>query len=130
MLNIGLYYSPKISSADVALNYSDFSKDSWKVENSQPLIINLGKSISASGFTYLPIADAEPVFKYRFSISNDGKSWQEVSTGEFGNIKNNPIAQFVKWQKEMTFRFIKFENLEGAQGGHPQTSIAQIGLLK
>ena len=52
-------------------------------------IVNLGEKISSSGFTYQPIKDTEAVFKYKFSVSNDGKIWLELSKGEFGNIKNN-----------------------------------------
>lgn len=128
--NVGLFYAPKIEAVEQKLQLNDFSKNKWKVQENQPLVIKLGENITAKAFTYQPLPDSEAAFKYQLSASKDGKSWGVLSKGEFSNIKNNPIPQTVKLDKVSEFSFVKFEVLEGADGGKPKTSIAQIGFLK
>jgi len=61
------------------------------------LTIDLGESVNIAGFTYLPDQARWSngiIDNYEFYISPDGKNWgKAVSTGEFSNIKNNPVVQ-------------------------------------
>jgi alpha-L-fucosidase len=97
----------------------------------QEVIIDLGKTETFTGFTYLPRQDNTTcgiVDQYAFYVSADGKDWgQPVSDGEFGNVKANPIEQIVPFAKPRTARFIKFVAKHSADGNH--ITVAEIGLL-
>lgn len=127
--NVGAFYASPIISAENTQKLSDIGKEKWTINNNTPLDVDLGETVSVKGFTYNPSGEKEPVFNYVFSVSTDGKSWTEMSQGEFSNIKNNPIPQFVKFDKNMNVRFFRFETISGTDGGKPDTKIEQIGIL-
>lgn len=126
---IGAFYAPPIEDSVNQVKLSDIEKDLWKKTSSNPLIIDLGETLTIKGFTYNPPTDKEAVFTYIFSISKDGKIWTKERKGEFSNIKNNPITQSVNIEKPTNARFIKFETLSGTNGGKPSVKLEQIGLL-
>lgn len=98
-----------------------------------PIMIDLGESISLKGFTYTPRRDGNNegvIYKYNFYVSNDGTSWQKVvDKGVFGNIRNNPIKQDVSFGKQHSARFIKFEGLSTVNENEHKISGAEIGVL-
>ena len=53
----------------------------------------------------------------------------ELKKGEFSNIKNNPIPQFIKFDNNVSAKFFRFETITGADGGKPSVAIGQIGIL-
>lgn len=60
------------------------------------LTIDLGTVMNVKGFRYLPdpfLWGPGIITRYSFEISADGVRWNEVSEGEFSNIKNNPVEQ-------------------------------------
>ena len=60
------------------------------------LTVDLGNTLNVKGFKYLPdpyIWGPGIITQYSFEVSTDGKHWQNVSEGEFSNIKNNPVEQ-------------------------------------
>ncbi len=128
--NLELYYAAPIKTENFGVNLNDFSTSKWTVIGHEPLVVDLNEEITAKGFSYKPEVGKESVFKYTFSGSRDGKSWEVLSEGEFSNIKNNPIPQIIKWDKNHTFQYFKFENIEGAEGGKPSSTASQIGILK
>ena len=92
----------------------DDSATTWgyqKKENDTPAItIDLGETLSLSGFTYLPSQDrwAEgTISHYVFEVSTDNVHWKKVSEGEFGNIKNNPIEQRISFATKENARYIR-----------------------
>lgn len=92
----------------------DESTTTWgyqKKENATPAItIDLGETLSLSGFTYLPSQDrwAEgTISHYVFEVSTDNVHWKKVSEGEFGNIKNNPIEQRINFATKENARYIR-----------------------
>ena len=127
--NTGAYRAPAIAQNSVELNLSDVSKEKWTVKTNSPLIIDLGENVAVKGFTYKPATDKEAVFNYAFGVSNDGKSWTELKKTEFSNIKNNPIAQFVRFDNSVNAKFIRFETINGTDGGKPSATMEQIGIL-
>lgn len=127
--NVGAFYASPIISAENTQTLSDIGKEKWTVNNQIPLIVDLGEVVSIKGFTYNPAEEKEPIFNYVFSVSTDGKLWTEMSKGEFSNIKNNPIPQFVKFDKNTDIRFFRFETIRGTDGGKPDAKIEQIGIL-
>ena len=88
-------------------------RSGWKQVAISPLTIDLGKTVTLASFTYAPAkAEAKPTmaFRYKFFVSEDGKTWKEVPTnGEFSNIMHNPLPQTVTLGQKIQARFIKLE---------------------
>lgn len=126
---IGAYYAPVIEDTINVITLSDIERNLWKETKKNPLIIDLGETVTIKGFTYNPKAEKESVFTYAFSTSEDGKTWTDAQKGEFGNIKNNPIAQTVSLNNPVNARYIQFETLSGVDGGKPSVELSQIGIL-
>lgn len=82
------------------------------------LTIDLGKEETISGFRYLPDQGSwNPgiITHYQLRISTDNKTWEQVSQGEFSNIKNNPLWQ-IKKIAPVKARYIKFTALGNTEG--------------
>jgi alpha-L-fucosidase len=86
--------------------------ETFREEKNKPLYmaIDLGEKISLSGFSYVPpdLGSQGSIFEYEFYVSDDGTHWGEpVSSGEFSNIENNPIAQHIKFDHTLKANYIK-----------------------
>lgn len=127
--NVGAYRALPVTEASEDVTLSDISKEKWKATSNNPLVVNLGETVSVKGFTYKPVNNRESVFNYAFSVSNDGDSWTELKKGEFSNIKNNPIPQIIRFDNAVNAGYIRFETITGADGGKPSVTIDQIGIL-
>jgi alpha-L-fucosidase len=93
--------------------------------------IELGEVVELAGFTYLPRGGGlnGTILKYEFYVSKDGKDWgQAVSSGEFSNIKNNPVLQTKRFSEVVTGRFIRLVALSEVNG-QVWTSAAEIGVV-
>jgi alpha-L-fucosidase len=97
----------------------------------QSVVVDLGESLNISGFTYLPTQQRYidgTASHYQFFVSKDGRNWgKPVSSGEFSNIRNNPILQ-TKNFTPVTGRFIKFVGEKEIDGKNFIT-IADLGIL-
>ena len=53
--------------------------------------------------------------RYRVELSLDGKNWSVAAEGEFGNLRANPVEQFVTFApgKARYFRFFSTAALDG-----------------
>ena len=129
--NIGAYYAAPFNEEGSLIGLNHIDGEWAEVIETSPLTVDMqGENISIKGFTYNPDDKAEMAFKYRFLLSTDGKEWKEPSDRqEFGNIKNNPVPQFIHFDKEQTARYFKLEVLEGTEGGTPIIDPKQIGIL-
>ncbi len=129
--NIGVYYAAPFNDEGSLIELSHIDSEWTKVIGTNPLTVDIqGKDITITGFTYNPNNKEEVAFRYRFLLSTDGKEWYEPSEiGEFGNIKNNPVPQFIQFHEAQTARYFKLEVLEGTEGGTPTISPKQIGIL-
>ena len=111
--NVAAYYAAPLAETQDEAQWNNLPRESWKVTATQPLTIDLGKTVSLKAFTYAPLnGEAKPTmaFRYQFSISTDGQQWTEVSTpGEFSNIMHNPVPQTVTLDKATKARFIKLD---------------------
>ena len=68
-------------------------------------------------------------FEYAFYTSVDGENWGEpLSSGEFSNIENNPIAQIIKLDKAIKSQYIKLVSLSTVKNSSV-TSIAEIDVF-
>ena len=84
-------------------------------ESTRPrLTIDMGHVHRISGFAYQPRQDWNfqgVVDRYTFETSVDGKQWTtQVASGEFGNIRNNPMLQEISFAP-VEARFFRFTPL-------------------
>ena len=111
----------KVSSGEISKAtriIDDNPNSSWASDEnkgkSNEIVIDLGDVYKLSGFTYMPMQGRWPsgiISHYEFLVSTDNKRWTSVTNGEFGNIKNNPIEQTVKFNGT-NGRYIKLRGLK------------------
>ena len=147
----GIYYAQPVIEATDTEGASLFAPKSCQVGNQNapeaidgnsstatyaeglvPILVDLGEVKTVKGFCYTPVAEGRTegtIFRYRLSRSNDGKNWERIADGaEFSNIKNNPIPQYVTWDKPAEARYLKLEPLE-EMNGQAKTSVAEFGVM-
>ena len=118
----------------------------------QYIAVDLGEQLTLKGFYYVPVPNSYSVrfrtgdghgdsytkpaacniINYNILTSNDGKNWTTViSNGTFGNIKNNPVRQDVKFDKAVKARYIKLESLMSVCGeiGSNDVTVAEFGVI-
>lgn len=96
----------------------------------QEVVIDLGAEYDLSGFTYTPARDRWSfgvISHYEFLVSPDNRNWTLAASGEFGNIKNNPIEQTIRFDK-VQGRFIKLKGLRTTDGSDA-ISAGEIGVI-
>lgn len=81
------------------------------------------------GFIYTPnITTGQIADRYMVSVSADNITWQDIESGEFANVRNNPIPQAVRFSVNPTVRFIRVRMLHFAMGN--QLTAEQIQLIQ
>ena len=94
--------------------------------------IELGRSIDAKGFTYLPRQDRRladsMIEKGVVEVSSDGEHWKNAGTFVFGNLLNDPTRRTFFFDRPLTFSYLRIVSLEGTQG-NPYAGAAEIGIL-
>ena len=147
---IGLYYCPELDgTASATKEYISSSSWSiadgtgkrlfdndirsiWKSADMQPIVVNMGQELAISGFTYVPaetVGAEGVVTKYRIYVSNDAAAWTQMDgEREFENIRNNPIAQNVRFEAPVKARYIKFEPTETTDNNGTFT-VAEFGAI-
>ena len=97
------------------------------------IAVDMGEKLVLKGFSYTPRQDGNHsgiIYRYNFSISNDGQNWQKViDDGAFGNIKNNPVKQEVKFDKPYAAKFFKLDALAPAGERDHWAAVAEIGVI-
>lgn len=94
------------------------------------LTVDMGAEMELFGFSYLPRQDRSSdgiVDRYAFNVSKDGITWEKVASGEFSNIKNNPIEQRITFTKGVTARYIQLVPVRTLDGGKP--TVAELGVF-
>ncbi len=91
--------------------------------------IDLGETLELKGFSYTPRTSGlgGVCKKYTFEMSADGTKW-ETKTGEFGNIKNNPVKQEVFFKRVVKAKYIRFTSLSNVNND-AILSAAEIGVI-
>ena len=147
---IGLYYCPELDgTASATKEYISSSSWSiadgtgkrlfdndirsiWKSADMQPIVVNMGQELAISGFTYVPaetVGAEGVVTKYRVYVSSDATVWTQMDgEREFENIRNNPIAQNVRFETPVKARYIKFEPTETTDNNGTFT-VAEFGAI-
>ncbi|MEN8194157.1 MAG: discoidin domain-containing protein, partial [Bacteroidota bacterium] len=100
------------------------------LEHPHFISINLGEELLLKGFTYTPrkVIINGTIKEYIFYVSLDGENWKEVIHSKFENIKNNPVKQHVRFDKEVRARYIKLKSLREINN-NPWTSAGEIGVI-
>jgi alpha-L-fucosidase len=109
--------------------WSSLSPDTTKVFQPASLSIDLHKDIVIKSFNYLPRQDKKMegiVDLYTFAISDDGVNFREVASGEFSNIRANPIPQVVALESAVHARYIRFTGRRSIKGNG--ITVAEIGI--
>ena len=110
---VAAYYAEPLQEETKKEDWNNLPRSGWKQVAISPLTIDLGKTVTLASFTYAPAkAEAKPTmaFRYKFFVSEDGKTWKEVPTnGEFSNIMHNSLPQTVTLGQKIQARFIKLE---------------------
>ena len=94
------------------------------------LIIDLGKTEIISGFKYLPDQHwwaSGIITTYSFFTSQDGEEWKQADTGEFSNIRNNPVWQ-MKTFAPVKAQYIKLQALSNTQGNE-RAGYAEVDIV-
>lgn len=102
---------------------------SYVTTKNNELIVDLGETLEIQGFSYFPMQARYPsghITNYAFAVSQDGKSWKEVASGEFSNVVNSPIEQKVRFDSTPA-KWIKIKAVKTADG-NPAT-LAELGVL-
>jgi alpha-L-fucosidase len=108
-----------------------WSSESTAVFKPVNIDIDLGFPAEFSAFSYLPRQDKKTegiADQYSFQISTDGKTFIEVASGEFSNIRTNPIEQVITLKEKVQARYIRFVGKRSLDG--TGISIAELGLRK
>lgn len=95
----------------------------------QSIAVDMGETVAIGAFLVSPRADGVDhglVDRYRFEISDDGKSWKPVAEGEFSNIRANPVEQTVKLPSPVKARYFRFTGLRCVAGD--QVAIGELGV--
>jgi len=120
--------------AEAAIDHN--AQTHWVSSSEDPsLIIDLGERKSFSAIGYLPRQDGQStgvIEKYTYYVSDDGQKWTKIVSGEFANIKANPILQYVALSEKQTAKYIKLvaEQSLGSTQGQPLLSIAEWELYE
>jgi alpha-L-fucosidase len=93
------------------------------------LVIDLGKEADLTGFKYLPGQGRTTgiITSYEFAVSPDNQQGNVVDTGEFANIKNNPLWQ-VKPFKPAKARYVRLWAIRNTQDDNA-VGYAELGLI-
>lgn len=110
---VAAFYAEALNDIAAEATWNNLPRASWKRVKAAPLVIDLGKKVKLTSFTYAPENEqAKPTmaFRYKFSVSADGKKWKKVIVdGEFSNIMHNPLPQTVQLSLKEEIRYIKLD---------------------
>ena len=109
--------------------WSTLSADTAQQFKPASMSVDMGTAMQIESFSYLPRPDLildGIVDQYTFYTSNDGISWQIAASGEFSNIRANPINQVVRLKNPVSARYFKFSGFRVVKGNG--VTAAEIGV--
>lgn len=106
---LAAHWVPDIEELSLATEGAMMEKKGWKVIDERPFTLELDQMAEMEGFRYTPSGEGDEVIThYTLSGSADGKEWEMLSIGEFGNILNNPIPQYQKLSERKSVKYLRF----------------------
>ena len=115
--------------SDEAKAASDHDEQTTYFASGDALILDLGGERQVASFYYLPDQSTPGkglVSHYELSVSSDGKSFQPIKSGEFSNIRNNPVMQSVYFTPVRT-RYLQMKAVRMVQPGETM-GVAEIAV--
>lgn len=98
---------------DLAAQETEFNVVGKSKADGAALVSDAGREAMVAGFIYEPSKGQVPVFKYVAEVSTDGTAWKRVkTTGEFGNVFNNPIPQRVVFASPVKARWLRIVSVD------------------
>lgn len=96
-------------------------------EDQRFIDIDLGKTETLKGFAYTPTKERSESMMQQGTIytSQDGKTWKEVETFEFGNLINDPTKRFHYFKNNQTTRYVRIQATGIAANGN-SVAISEI----
>lgn len=96
----------------------------------QFIAFDLGAVQPLNGFAYTPqTRNSEGMMaKGIVKVSDDGKSWKEVESFEFGNLINDPSKRFHYFKQPVSTRYVRIEATEIAANGKV-VAVAELDLF-
>lgn len=93
--------------------------------------IDLGDAQTFKAFGYTPptVTSEGMIEQGVVKISQDGKSWKEVESFEFGNLINDPTPRTHYFKEAVHTRFVRIESKTIA-GGKKQAAIAELDFFE
>lgn len=85
----------------------EYDKNAWKTEENSNVLV-FGGQRRLGGIVYNPAAGKSEsgIVSGIVSISDDGLSWTEVSSFEFGNLVNDPSPRYVHFHNPVGCRYL------------------------
>lgn len=85
----------------------EYDKNAWKTAGNSNVLV-LGGQRRLGGIVYNPAAGKSEsgIVSGVISISDDGLSWTEVSSFEFGNLVNDPSPRYVHFHNPVGCRYL------------------------
>ena len=86
----------------------EYDKNAWRTEENSNVLV-LGGQRRLGGIVYNPAAGKSEsgIVSGVVSISDDGLSWTEVSSFEFGNLVNDPSPRYVHFHNPVGCRYLR-----------------------
>lgn len=86
----------------------EYDKNAWKTEENSNVLV-FGGQRRLDGIVYNPAAGKSEsgIVSGVVSISDDGLSWTEVSSFEFGNLVNDPSPRYVHFHNPVGCRYLR-----------------------
>lgn len=103
---------------------------SGEKEPPQSFTVDMGATVKARGFTYLPRQDGTThgmTDKYIFEISLDNQKWEKAAEGEFSNLRANPIEHSIPFKSPRDIRYFRFTGTRALDKKH--VSAAEVGII-
>lgn len=107
----------------------------WQAEENRDgnhfVSLDLGEETEISAFKYTPPTNLKigMIQKGTIYSSDDGLSWDEIESFEFGNLINDPSPRTHKFNSAFTTRYVKLVSKEIA-GSNTSAAIAELDFYK
>jgi len=103
--------------------------EGWKiVRKDRAFAADCGKRVTMKGFEYVPAEGVGGLVSgYSFEVSDDGRKWTKVKSGEFGNIAANPIRTRIEFDKPVSARYFRMK-ATAILGGARKAAIDSVDL--
>lgn len=102
------HWSPFYGNPFDAPELQEYDKNAWRTEGNSNVLV-LGGQRRLGGVVYNPaVGKSESgIVSGVVSISDDGLSWTEVSSFEFGNLVNDPSPRYVHFHNPVGGRYLR-----------------------